>query len=112
MNSLGPWRLPRSYGKEAEARRLCLHQIGQVAEILWASHTPGNADPIQTPLTKSPNMCKLAICSQWGNPVLIHSVPDAWVQGLLGPGVESKRDRDKGEVARKGHSGGGDRRVT
>lgn len=74
MKSLGPWRLPGPSGKEAGARRLCLHQIRQVAEILWASHAPENADPTQTPLPKSPNMCKLGICSQWGNPVLTHRV--------------------------------------
>lgn len=34
MNSLGPRRLPGLYGKEAGARRLCLHPIRQVADIL------------------------------------------------------------------------------
>lgn len=115
MNSLGPWRLPGPYGKEAGARRLCSHQIRQVAEILWASPAPENADPTQTPLTKSPNVCNLGICPQWGNPALIHRVsqmPECKACCALGESLRGTETRVKGEVPGEGHSGGWDRRVT
>lgn len=85
MNNFSPQRLTETLWEVGRSSEAVLTPRPDQSQSSLGTTRSGSADPTRSLLTKSPNVCKLGICPQEGNPALTHSAQDVQSAGPARP---------------------------